>query len=192
MTTWRGGPGSGASRGHSSSDVPLGCECRLPADLSGGSEGEGIPGRGTKGPGPGVGHFRVAGRPRWEAGAGWSSWGQQDVEVGLSLTWCSDRRVNLACGFPHTALSWPPWLALPPGGGWLWPSPCSAALGAVAVTPPDSTGSARPAPRKLFAVPTCGSVLAHIAGAQRLSVCATGSFLQTQVVSEKCCRRCRC
>lgn len=72
-----------------------------------------------------MGHFRVAGRPRWEAGAGWSSWGQQDVEVGLSLTWCSDRRVNLACGFPHTALSWPPWLALPPGGGWLWPSPCS-------------------------------------------------------------------
>lgn len=143
-----------------------------------------------------MGHFRVAGRPRWEAGAGWSSWGQQDVEVGLSLTWCSDRRVNLACGFPHTALSWRRGSPSRLGWGVALAKPLlgrgSAALGAVAVTPPDSAGSARPAPRKLFAVPTCGSVLAHIAGAQRLSVCATGSFLQTQVVSEKCCRCCRC
>lgn len=104
-----------------------------------------------------MGHFRVAGRPRWEAGAGWSSWGQQDVEVGLSLTWCSDRRVNLACGFPHTALSWPPWLALPPGAGVALAKPLlgrgSAALGAVAVTPPLQTLQAPPGPHRGSCLP---------------------------------------
>lgn len=102
-----------------------------------------------------MGHFRVTGRPRWEAGAGWSSWGQQDVEVGLSLTWCSDQRVNLACGFPHTALSWPPWLALLPR--WALAAPLLRCIGGCrshasrlcrqAPPPPAPQGSCLPFPR---------------------------------------------
>lgn len=121
-----------------------------------------------------MGHFRVAGRPRWEAGAGWSSWGQQDVEVGLSLIWCSDRRVNLACGFPHTAL---PWLALPPGGGVALAKPLlgrgSAALGAVAVTPPLPTLQAPPGPHRGSCLPfPCVALFSLTSQAPRDSVSA--------------------